>query len=144
MKLSIIIVNYNVRAFLENALVSIGKAMEGITGEVIVVDNASDDGSVEMVKSKFPSVTLITNEHNIGFAAASNLGIQRSDGEYLLLINPDTIVQENTFQIMIDFMDNHPDVGLAGCKILNPDGTLQVACRRSFPTPWVAFTKLSG
>jgi len=144
MKLSVIIVNYNVRAFLENALISIGKAMEGIDGEIIVADNASDDGSVEMMRGKFPNVTLIANEQNVGFAAANNQAFLHSRGEYFLLINPDTIVQEDTFRVMIDFLDTHPEVGLAGCRILNPDGTLQLACRRSFPTPWVALTKIMG
>lgn len=144
MQLSVIIVNYNVRAFLENALVSVYKALGGITGEVIVVDNASDDGSVEMVRQKFPDVKLFANEHNLGFAAANNIGMKAASGEFILLLNPDTIVQEDTFKVMIDVLDNNEDVGLAGCKILNPDGTLQLACRRSFPTPWIAFTKIIG
>ncbi|MBI4547946.1 MAG: glycosyltransferase [Ignavibacteriae bacterium] len=144
MRLSVIIVNYNVRVFLESALISVQKAMRGISGEIIVVDNASDDGSVEMMRSKFPDVKLIANERNIGFAAANNVGIKKSRGEYLLCINPDTLVQEDTLRVMIGFMDQHLEVGLAGCKILNPDGTLQLACRRSFPTPWVAFTKIVG
>ncbi len=144
MQLSVIIVNYNVRAFLENALVSVCKAMSGIEGEVIVVDNASDDGSVEMVRQKFPAVRLFVNEKNLGFAAANNIGMKGSSGDFLLLLNPDTIVQEDTLLVMMDFLDRNQDVGLAGCKILNPDGTLQLACRRSFPIPWVAFTKIIG
>lgn len=144
MQLSIIIVNYNVRPFLENALVSLHKAMEGIEGEIFVVDNASDDGSVEMIQSKFPEVHLLLNAKNLGFAAANNLALYRAQGKYILLINPDTIVQEDTLHKMMDFFDKNPDVGLAGCKILNPDGTLQLACRRSFPTPWIAFTKIVG
>src|SRR5712692_2988311 len=144
MQLSIIIVNFNVRPFLESALVSIQKAMKGIKGEIFVVDNASDDGSVEMVKSKFPKVVLISSAKNLGFAAANNLALRRARGRYILLINPDTIVQENTLRTMIDFFEQNHDVGLAGCKILNPDGTLQLPCRRSFPTPWVAFTKITG
>jgi GT2 family glycosyltransferase len=142
--LSVIIVNYNVRAFLESALVSVRKAMNGISGEIIVVDNASDDGSVEMMQQKFPDVQLIANRKNLGFAAANNQAMRQSRGTYLLLLNPDTLVQEDTFRVMIDFLEHHPGVGMAGCKILNPDGTLQLACRRSFPTPWVAFTKVSG
>lgn len=144
MKLSVIIVNYNVRAFLENALVSAGKALAGIDGEIIVADNASDDGSVEMVRQKFPAVTLIANDRNLGFAAANNEAIRASRGEYMLLLNPDTIVQEDTFSVMVRFLDEHPEAGLAGCKILNPDGSLELACRRGFPTPWVAFTKIAG
>jgi O-antigen biosynthesis protein len=144
MTLSVIIVNYNVRQYLENALISIKRAMDGIEGEVIVVDNASDDGSVEMVREKFPSVQIIANTENMGFAKANNLALKQARGEWLLLINPDTVVQEDTLRVMIDFMRNHPEAGLAGCKLLNPDGSFQLPCRRSFPTPWVAFTKITG
>ena len=144
MDLSVIIVNYNVRRFLENSLASIQRAMEGIEGEIFVVDNASDDGSVEMVKSVFPRVRLIPNARNVGFARANNLALREASGDALLLINPDTIVQEDTFRVMLRFLHDHPDVGLAGCKILNPDGSFQLPCRRSFPTPWVAFTKTFG
>jgi GT2 family glycosyltransferase/lipopolysaccharide/colanic/teichoic acid biosynthesis glycosyltransferase len=143
-QLSIIIVNYNVREFLHHALVSLQKAMKGIRAEIIVVDNASDDGSIEMVKRRFPKVHLIANDSNLGFAKANNLGLKQARGKYILLINPDTLVQENTLQVMIRFFDENPDVGLAGCKILNPDGTFQLACRRSFPAPWAAFTKMIG
>jgi GT2 family glycosyltransferase/lipopolysaccharide/colanic/teichoic acid biosynthesis glycosyltransferase len=151
MDLSIIIVNYNVKDFLENALTSIGKALDtplrdgrNIRGEVFVVDNASDDGSVELVTRRFPKANLIENKENLGFARANNLAIQQAQGEYVLLINPDTVVQEDTFKVMIDFFNEHPAVGAAGCKILNPDGTLQLACRRSFPSPWVSFAKAAG
>src|SRR5258708_7194733 len=128
--LSVIIVNYNVRPFLENALVSICKALQGIGGEIIVVDNASDDGSVEMMRQKFASIKLIANARNVGFAAANNMAIREASGTYLMLLNPDTVVQEDTFRTMIEFMDARPDVGLAGCRILNPDGSLDPACRR--------------
>ena len=144
MELSIIIVNYNVRQFLENALTSIFRALEGIEGEVFVVDNASDDGSAEMVRSKFPAVRLIENSGNLGFARANNQALREAAGRYLLLINPDTIVQEDTFRVMMRFFEETPEAGLAGCRILNPDGTFQLPCRRSFPTPWVAFTRISG
>lgn len=144
MDLSVIIVNYNVRQFLENALTSIYRAMEGVQGEVFVVDNASDDGSIEMVKTKFPQVLLIENKANVGFAKANNTAMKHAKGRYLLLLNPDTIVQEDTFNVMVEFFDENQDAGLAGCKILNPDGTFQLPCRRSFPTPWVAFTKIFG
>jgi hypothetical protein len=144
MDLSVIIVNYNVRQFLENALTSVYRALEGLEGEVFVVDNASDDGSIEMVKSKFPQVRLIENSANVGFAKANNAALKQAGGRYLLLLNPDTIVQEDTFHVMKRFFDENPDVGLAGCKVLNSDGTFQLACRRSLPTPWVAFTKIFG
>ncbi|HEY4611363.1 MAG TPA: glycosyltransferase family 2 protein, partial [Bacteroidota bacterium] len=144
LQLSVIIVNYNVREFLDHSLTSIRKAMKGIRGEILVVDNASDDGSVQMVQRRYPDVALIANKINLGFAKANNLALEKARGNYLLLINPDTVVQEDTFRAMIQFFEDHPDAGLAGCKILNPDGTFQLACRRSFPTPWVAFTKIVG
>lgn len=142
--LSIIVVNYNVKEFLHNLLVSVEKASAEIKTEIIVVDNASEDGSAEFIKEKFPSVTLIENKSNLGFSKANNLGLKIASGKYLLLLNPDTLVQENTFTEMIKFFDSHPEAGLAGCKILNPDGTLQLACRRSFPGPWTSFCKVTG
>ena len=143
-QLSIIIVNYNVREFLHHALVSLQKAMKGIRGEIIVVDNASDDGSIEMVRRRFPKVRLIASKSNLGFARANNLGLKEASGKFLLLINPDTLVQEDTLTVMLRFFQDNPDVGLAGCKVMNPDGTFQLACRRSFPAPWAAFTKMTG
>lgn len=142
--LSVIIVNYNVKEFLSNLLVSIEKASQGITVEVIVVDNASDDGSIELLKEKHPGVILISSDKNLGFSKANNLGLKRAKGRYLLLLNPDTLVEEDTFRKMIHFLDNNTSVGMAGCKILNPDGTLQLACRRGFPGPWTSFCKVTG
>lgn len=143
-KLSIIIVNFNVKAFLQNCLLSVRKSLEDIPSEIIVVDNASDDGSVEIIKKNFPDVKLIELSENLGFSKANNIGLKIAKGEYICLLNPDTIVEEDTFNTMIRFMESHPEAGMAGCKILNPDGTFQLACRRSFPTPWVAFTKIFG
>ena len=142
--LSIIIVNYNVKEFLQNLIYSIERAVEKITYEIIVVDNASSDGSIEMLKEKFPDVKLFANEKNIGFGAANNIGFENAKGKYFLIINPDVIVKEDTFLKMIEFMEANKDVGMAGCKVLNPDGTLQLACRRSFPGPWTSFTKVTG
>ncbi|MGK9477440.1 glycosyltransferase [Melioribacter sp. OK-6-Me] len=142
--LSIIIVNYNVKEFLLNLLESIRKATNNLSIEVIVVDNASEDGSVEAIKAKFPEVVLIVNEKNVGFGAANNIALKKARGKYLLLLNPDTIVKEDTFSKMIEFFEKNPDAGIAGCKVLNPDGTLQLACRRSFPGPWTSFTKVMG
>jgi len=144
MDLTIIIVNYNVKEFLEQSIISIKKSCSNIEYELFVVDNASSDGSIEIIQKKFPEVKLIANTENRGFAAANNQAITRAQGYYILLINPDTIVQEDTFSIILNFFHNHPDCGMVGCKILNPDGSLQLACRRSFPTPWVAFTKIIG
>ena len=144
MDLSIIIVNYNVKEFLQQALTSIQQAGRSLDYEVIVVDNASSDGSVELIREKFPDVRLIANEENHGFAVANNQAMKIARGNFILLLNPDTIVQENTFSVILDFFRQHSDCGMIGCKILNPDGSLQLACRRSFPTPWVAFTKIVG
>lgn len=144
MDISVVIVNYNVREFLNNALISLFRSLEGYSSEVFVVDNASDDGSVELVQKNFPQVTLIANSGNVGFAKANNQALARSTGKYILLLNPDTLIQEDTFDKLIEFFESHPDAGMAGCKILNPDGTLQLPCRRSFPTPWTAFTKTFG
>ena len=144
MDLSIIIVNYNVKEFLQNLIHSIEKASSNLTKEIFIIDNASDDGSVEFIREKFPQIKLIANQKNLGFGKANNLGLNEASGKYLLMINPDTIVAEDTFEKMIEFFDQNKNVGLAGCKILNPDGTLQLACRRSFPGPWVSFTKVTG
>lgn len=144
MDISVIIVNYNVREFLNNALTSLQKSLEGFQSEIFVVDNASDDGSVEAVAKNFPSIHLISNKTNLGFAKANNQALAQARGKYLLLINPDTVVQENTVRELVRFFESHPDAGMVGCKILNPDGSLQLPCRRSFPTPWIAFTKTFG
>ncbi|MHC1739095.1 MAG: glycosyltransferase [Ignavibacteriaceae bacterium] len=144
MDLSIIIVNYNVKEFLENSLQSILKATRRISSEIIVVDNASDDGSIDLIKNKFPDVQLIENKENLGFSRANNIALNIARGKYLLLLNPDTIVEEDTFETMIKFFDENKEVGLAGCKIINPDGTLQAGCRRSFPGPWNSFCKVTG
>lgn len=123
---------------------SVQKATKTISAEIIVVDNASDDGSVESIKEKFPSVKLIVNEKNVGFGAANNIAMLHASGKYFLLINPDTIVREDTFIKMISFFEQNPEAGIAGCKVLNADGSLQLACRRGFPGPWTSFTKVMG
>ncbi len=142
--LSIIIVNYNVKVFLQNLLDSILKASKEIQTEIIIVDNASDDGSVEFLKENYPSVKLIVNSTNLGFGKANNIALREAKGKFILLLNPDTIVAEDTFIKMINFFNENSEAGLAGCKILNPDGTLQLPCRRSFPGPWTSFTKVTG
>lgn len=144
MDLSIIIINYNVKEFLQNLLHSIEKATSNISTEIIIVDNASDDGSVELIKQRFPSCKLISNNENLGFGKANNQALKIATGKYFLLINPDSIVSEDTFDKMIIFFEKNPWAGLAGCKILNPDGTLQLACRRSYPGPWTSFCKVTG
>lgn len=142
--ISIVIVNYNVKDFLKGCLDSIENAKSGFEVQTIVVDNNSNDGSVEALAPQFPSVEFIALKENLGFAKANNLGFEKAGGKYILILNPDTILSENTLEKMYSYMENHPETGIAGCKVLNADGTFQLACRRGFPTPWAAFTKLFG
>jgi len=142
--LSIIIINYNVKEFLLNLLDSLRKAVKNISTEIIIVDNDSDDGSVEILREKFPNIKLIANKKNVGFGSANNQALHVAKGKYFLLINPDTIVREDTLLKMLEFFEKTPQVGIAGCKVLNPDGSLQLACRRGFPGPWTSFTKVMG
>ena len=144
MKLSIIIVNYNVRYFLEQALLSVRRATEGMAAEVFVVDNNSKDDSVAMVRDHFPEVQLIANQHNPGFSTANNQAIKLSKGEYVLLLNPDTVVEEDTFKKCCDFMDAHPDAGGLGAKMIDGGGNFLPESKRGFPSPWVAFCKTFG
>lgn len=143
-KISVIIVNYNVRDFLEQALLSVGRALQGIPSQVIVVDNASVDGSVQMLKERFPKVELLENTKNTGFSAANNQGLDRARGEFIVLLNPDTVVQEDTFSTLLSFFEKNPRASAATCKILNPDGTFSVDCRHSIPGPATAFWKMIG
>ena len=144
MKLSVIIVNYKVKHYLEQCLRSVAEASRGIAVEVIVVDNASGDGSVEYLRERFPDVTIIASEENLGFARANNLAIRNSRGQYVLLLNPDTIVAEETFRDFITFMDSTPDAGGCGAYMLHTDGSFAPESRRGLPTPFVAFCKMSG
>ena len=144
MKLSVIIVNYKVKHYLEQCLRSVAEASRGIAVEVIVVDNASGDGSVEYLRERFPDVTIIASEENLGFARANNLAIRNSHGQYVLLLNPDTIVAEETFRDFISFMDSTPDAGGCGAYMLHTDGSFAPESRRGLPTPFVAFCKMSG
>lgn len=144
MKLSIVIVSYNVRAFVEQCLDSVQKASEGIATEVFVVDNASADDTVEAVGSRYPWVHLIANSENLGFASANNIAIRQSSGEYVLLLNPDTVVEEDTLRQSLAFMDAHPEAGGAGVMMHNADGTLAPESRRAIPTPWVSCLKMLG
>src|SRR5574343_243002 len=138
MQLSVIIVNYNVKYFLEQALHSVYKALAGIEGEVLVVDNNSADGSCEMVKRKFPQTILIENKQNTGFSVANNQAITLAKGKYVLLLNPDTVVEENTFKQCIQFMDTHEDAGALGVKMIDGKGKFLPESKRSLPTPQVA------
>jgi GT2 family glycosyltransferase len=144
MKLSVIIVNYNVEYFLEQCLLSARKSLKDIPSELIVVDNASVDGSLEMLRSRFLDVKLIANKDNLGFSKANNQGIRIAQGEYVLLLNPDTLIEENTFKTCIDFMDAHPDAGGLGVQMLDGKGNFLPESKRGLPTPAVAFYKISG
>jgi GT2 family glycosyltransferase len=144
MKLSIVIVNYNVEHFLEQCLYAVKKAIDTETTEVWVVDNSSVDGSVAMVKEKFPWVKLIESKKNLGFSSGNNLAIRQSTGEYILLLNPDTVVEEDTFEKCIEFMDQHPEAGGLGVKMLDGNGHYLPESKRGLPTPWVAFYKIFG
>ncbi len=142
--LSVIIVNYNVRAFLEQCLMAIERAQHNLKIEIFVVDNASVDGSQAMVKRKFPHVHLIENHENLGFSKGNNQALKLVKGNYVLILNPDTLIQEDTIMTLKNFLDERPKTGAVGCKLINPDGSFQVASRRSLPTPWVAFTRIVG
>jgi GT2 family glycosyltransferase len=144
MKLSIVIVNYNVKYFLEQCLHSVQKACEGLEAEVFVVDNNSVDGSVKMVREKFPDVHLIENKENCGFSKANNQAIRRSRGEFILLLNPDTIVEDDTLRKSVRFMDDHPDAGGLGVKMVDGKGNFLPESKRSLPSPTVAFFKIFG
>lgn len=143
-KLSIIIVNYNVRYFLEQVLISVEKATENIDAEVFVVDNDSKDHSVEMVLKKFPKVKVIANKVNTGFSVANNQAIKQSSGEYILLLNPDTVVEEDTFEKCLAFMDAHPKAGGLGVKMIDGKGNFLPESKRALPTAKVAFFKAFG
>lgn len=144
MTLSIVIVNYNVKYFLEQCLFSVSKAIKNIEAEVFVVDNNSVDGSCIMVKEKFPDVKLIENKTNTGFSHANNQAIKQSSGKYVLLLNPDTVVEEDTFSKIIDFMDKNDDAGGLGVKIIDGKGNFLPESKRGLPTPMVAFYKIFG
>lgn len=144
MKLSIIIVNYNVKYFLEQCLHSVRKAISSMDAEVFVVDNNSVDGSVEMLNQKFPEVKLIANKDNVGFSKANNQAIIESSGGYVLLLNPDTVVEDDTFKKVVQFMDEHPDAGGLGVKMVDGKGKFLPESKRGLPTPSVAFFKVFG
>jgi GT2 family glycosyltransferase len=144
MQLSVIIVNYNVKHFLEQCLCSVQKAIAGMKAELIVIDNASADNSLEYLKPRFPSVKFLANKENLGFAKACNQGMKLSKGEYILFLNPDTIVPEDCFLQCIDFFESHPDAGALGIKMLDGTGKFLKESKRSFPAPATSLYKLSG
>jgi GT2 family glycosyltransferase len=144
MELSVIIVSYNVRHFLEQCLLSVREASENIDSEVFVVDNNSADGSCSMVSSEFPEVRLIMNNENRGFSAANNQALKMAAGRFILILNPDTIVEEDTFRKCIGFMDSHSDAGIIGVRMIDGKGRFLPESKRGIPTPKTAFFKIMG
>jgi GT2 family glycosyltransferase len=146
MQLSIIILNYNVRYFLEQCVLSVQKALEGIDGEIIVIDNASSDASCEMMKTKFPHIKLIENKDNLGFPKGNNIGVAQAKGKYICILNPDTVVAEDTFFKILNsqLVTRNSQLGIIGCKLIDGAGNFLPESKRGVPTPWVAFTKIFG
>lgn len=142
--ISIIIVNYNTKKLTMECIKSIYDSNIVSAFEIILVDNHSTDGSVSAVKEIFKDVQVVANQENVGFSKANNIAIDLSNGRYVLLLNSDTIVKNGTIDTMVQFMDEHKDIGASGCKVVLPDGTLDKACHRGFPTPSASFYYISG
>ena len=144
MQLSVIILNYNVRFFLEQCVFSVQKALENIEGEIIVVDNNSSDDSCAMMKEKFSNIKLIENKENLGFPKGNNIGVAEAKGEYICILNPDTVVAEDTFIKILSTKNWQLNTGIVGCKLIDGTGNFLPESKRGVPTPWVAFTKIFG
>ena len=144
MKLTVVIVSYNVRDYIAQCLLSLTRALQGLEAEVYVVDNHSHDDTVAYLREQFPEITVIASNHNLGFARANNIAIRQTQGSYVLLLNPDTIVAESTISEAVAFMDDHPEAGGLGVRMLRDDGFDAKESRRGLPTPSVAFYKMSG
>ncbi|WP_188050236.1 glycosyltransferase family 2 protein [Flavobacterium sp. GP15] len=150
MQLSVIILNYNVRYFLELCLLSVQNALLEIDSEIIVVDNNSQDDSCAMLKELFPHIKLIQNKENLGFSKGNNLGVAPAKGDYICILNPDTVVAEDTFSKILGFarsldtLDSIDTTGIIGCKLIDGAGQFLPESKRGVPTPWVAFTKIMG
>lgn len=148
MQLSVIILNYNVRYFLELCVLSVQNALKTIDAEIIVIDNNSQDDSCEMMEWRFPNVKLIRNKENIGFPKGNNIGVAQAKGEYICILNPDTVVAEDTFVKILNFVTSSAveknNLGILGCKLIDGTGKFLPESKRGIPTPWVAFTKIMG
>lgn len=144
MQLSVIILNYNVRYFLEQCILSVSKAIQNLDAEIIVIDNHSPDDSCAMVKAKFPNVILIENKENSGFPKGNNIGVEKAKGQYVCILNPDTVVAEDTFEKVLAFAQGKQDLGIVGCKLIDGTGNFLPESKRGIPTPFVAFTKVAG
>lgn len=144
MQLSVIILNYNVRYFLEQCVLSVQKALEGIDGEIVVIDNNSSDDSCEMMQQLFPNVKLIENKENLGFPKGNNIGVAQAKGAYICILNPDTVVAEDTFSKILNTKNWQLNTGIIGCKLIDGTGNFLPESKRGVPTPWVSFTKIFG
>ncbi len=144
MKLSVVILNYNVRYFLELCLKSVQESIKSLDAEIIVVDNNSPDDSCKMVKELFPKVTLIENKENLGFSKGNNIGVAKAKGEYLCILNPDTVVAEDTFLKLLTFADQQQNLGMIGCRLIDGKGHFLPESKRNVPVVSVAFRKMMG
>jgi len=144
MQLSVIILNYNVRYFLELCVLSVQQAIQNLEAEIIVVDNNSSDDSCAMMRSRFPHIKLLQNKDNVGFPKGNNIGVAEAQGEYVCILNPDTVVAEDTFEKVLAFARAQEDLGIIGCKLIDGTGKFLPESKRGIPTPWVAFTKIFG
>lgn len=144
MQISVIILNYNVRYFLEQCIISVQKALQNIDGEIIVVDNHSEDDSCAMMRERFPNIQLIVNKDNLGFPKGNNIGVSHAKGEYICILNPDTVVAEDTFEKVLEFAKSKTNLGIVGCKLIDGTGKFLPECKRGIPTPMVAFTKVTN
>ncbi|MEC5164670.1 GT2 family glycosyltransferase [Flavobacterium sp. PL11] len=144
MQLSVIILNYNVRYFLELCIISVQEALSAIDSEIIVIDNNSHDESCAMMESHFPHIKLIKNNENVGFSKGNNIAVARAKGEYICILNPDTVIAEDTFTKILAFAQEQKNLGIIGCKLVDGAGKFLPESKRGVPTPWVAFTKITG
>ncbi|WPR71288.1 glycosyltransferase family 2 protein [Flavobacterium sp. NG2] len=144
MQLSVIILNYNVRYFLELCVSSVQEALNGIDAEILVVDNNSTDDSCKMMKTRFPNVKLIENKENSGFPKGNNIGVAEAKGKYICILNPDTVVAEDTFVKVLAFAERQKNLGIVGVKLIDGSGNFLPESKRGIPTPWVAFTKITA
>ncbi|MEP6804736.1 MAG: glycosyltransferase family 2 protein [Flavobacterium sp.] len=144
MQLSVIILNYNVRYFLEQCVLSVQEAITALDAEIIVIDNNSSDESCLMMKTKFPTVKLIQNTTNFGFPKGNNIGVEQASGKYICILNPDTVVAEDTFIKVLAFAERQINLGIVGCQLIDGTGEFLPESKRGIPTPWIAFTKIFG
>ena len=144
MQLSVIILNYNVRYFLEQCVLSVQEAISDLDAEIIVIDNNSADDSCLMMQQRFPEVKLIQNKENFGFPKGNNIAVDHAKGKYICILNPDTLVAEDTFTKILAFAERQTNLGIIGCKLIDGTGNFLPESKRGIPTPWVAFTKIFG